>query len=76
MALNGERNYLGEAMEGSTTKQKRHTFNGQVEAEYKFLNGFSAQITYGYNAEFIDNNAFNANVTLANTDGSRVWHQT
>ena len=70
MALNGERNYLGEAMEGSTTKQKRHTFNGQVEAEYKFLNGFSAQITYGYNAEFIDNNAFNANVTLANTDGS------
>lgn len=70
VALNGERNYLGEAMEGSTTKQKRHTFNGQVEAEYKFLNGFSAQITYGYNAEFIDNNAFNANVTLANTDGS------
>lgn len=70
VALNGERNYLGEAIEGSTTKQKRHTFNGQVEAEYKFLNGFSAQITYGYNAEFIDNNAFNANVTLANTDGS------
>lgn len=70
VALNGERNYLGEAIEGSTTKQKRHTFNGQVEAEYKLLNGFSAQITYGYNAEFIDNNAFNANVTLANTDGS------
>lgn len=70
MAVNGERNYLGEAMEGSTTKEKRHTFNGQVEAEYKFLNGFSAQLTYGYNAEFNDKNAFNANVTLANTDGS------
>lgn len=70
MAVNGERNYLGEAEEGSTTKEKRHTFNGQVEAEYKFLDGFSAQLTYGYNAEFVDNNAFNANVTLANTDGS------
>jgi TonB-linked SusC/RagA family outer membrane protein len=70
LAVNGERNYYGEIMEGSTSKRKRHTFNGQVEAEYKFLDGFSAQLTYGYNAEFTDNNAFSANVVLANTDGS------
>lgn len=70
LAVNGERNYYGECKEGSTTKTKRYTLNGQVEAEYKFLDGFSAQLTYGYNAEFSDRNAFNANVTLANTDGS------
>lgn len=69
-AVNGERNYYGECMDGSTTKNKRHTFNGQVEVEYKFWDGFSAQLTYGYNAEFSDQNAFNANVTLANADGS------
>ncbi len=70
MAVNGERNYYGEAKEGSTTNNKRYNFNGQVEGEYKFLNGFSMQLTYGYNVENGDKNAFNANVTLENLDGS------
>ncbi len=68
--LNGERNYLGEAETGSTRIDKTHSFNGQIEAEYKFLNGFSAQLTYGYNYLQNDRNAFNANVTLENLDGS------
>ncbi|MCO6026074.1 SusC/RagA family TonB-linked outer membrane protein [Prevotella cerevisiae] len=70
MTVNGERNYYGEAKEGSTTNNKRYNFNGQVESEYKFLDGFSVQLTYGYNVEFGDINAFNANVTLENMDGS------
>ena len=70
MAVNGERNYYGEAEEGSMTKNKRYNFNGQIEGEYKFLDGFSVQLTYGYNVEHGDKNAFNANVTLENADGS------
>ena len=70
MTVNGERNYLGEAEEGSTTKNKRYNFNGQIEGEYKFLDGFSLQMTYGYNVEHGDKNAFNANVILENMDGS------
>ena len=70
MAVNGERNYYGEAEEGSKTKNKRYNFNGQIEGEYKFLDGFSLQLTYGYNVEHGDKNAINANVTLENMDGS------
>lgn len=69
-AVNGERNYYGEAKEGSTTWNKTDNFNGQIEGEYKFLNGFSLQLTYGYNVEHGDKNAFNANVTLGNADGT------
>jgi len=70
VSVNGERNFYGEIKEGSTTKNQRYTFNGQVEGEYKILNDLSFQLTYGYNVESADNNAFHANVLLANTDGS------
>ena len=70
MSVNGERNYYGEIQEGSTDKNKRWTFNGQVEGEYAIFDGLSAQVTYGYNFEHDDDNNFHANVTLANADGS------
>lgn len=70
MAVNGERNFYGEIKEGSTTKLNRYNLNGQVEAEYTLFKGLSAQVTYGYNVISSKNNAFHANVTLYNRDGS------
>ena len=57
-------------MAGSTSKNKRYNFNGQLEAEYNIVKGLSAQVTYGYNVVSSNTNAFNANVVLANKDGS------
>ena len=70
MSVNGERNYYGEIMEGSTSRTERYMFNGQLEGELKIWDGLSAQLTYGYNVESSNVNEFHANVTLANTDGS------
>lgn len=70
MAVNGERNYYGEAKTGSMSKNKRNNFSGQAEGEWKIIDGLSAQLTYGYSVEHGDNNAFNANVTLENPDGT------
>lgn len=70
VSVNGERNYYGEIMEGSTSRAERYVFNGQVEGELKIWDGLSAQLTYGYNVESANTNAFHANVTLANLDGS------
>lgn len=70
MSVNGERNYFGEIMEGSTSRTERYVFNGQLEGELKVWDGLSALLTYGYNVESSNINAFHANVTLANTDGS------
>ncbi len=70
IAVIGERNYYGEIMDGSTRKVTRYTFNGQLEGEYEFLPGFSAQLTYGFNVVSANNNSFHANVLLANMDGS------
>lgn len=70
MSVNGERNYYGEIMEGSSSRTERYVFNGQLEGELKIWDGLSAQLTYGYNVESSNVNAFHANVTLANTDGS------
>jgi TonB-linked SusC/RagA family outer membrane protein len=70
VAVIGERNYYGEIMEGSTRKVTRYVFNGQLEGEYEFVPGFSAQLTYGFNVESANNNSFHANVLLANLDGS------
>lgn len=70
MSVNGERNYYGEIMEGSTSKSERYVFNGQIEAELDIWNGLSAQFTYGYNVESANTNTFHSNVTLANADGS------
>ncbi|MVT09066.1 SusC/RagA family TonB-linked outer membrane protein [Chitinophaga tropicalis] len=70
VSVNGERNYYGEIKEGSTALTKRYNFNGQVEAEYKILNGLSAQVTYGYNVMTSKANAFHANVTLYNESGT------
>lgn len=73
MAVKGERNFLGETSEGSTRKTKKYVFNGQFEGEYKFLDGFSVQLTYGADFSYRDDNAFNANVNLAldNNGGSK-----
>ncbi len=70
VAANGERNYYGEVKEGSTEIQKRFNFNGQTELEYTITDGLSAQITYGYNVEDYNYNAFHANVTLYNVSGT------
>lgn len=70
MSVNGERNYYGEIMEGSSSRTERYVFNGQLEGELKIWDGLSAQLTYGYNVESSNINAFHANVTLANADGS------
>ncbi len=70
MANNRERNYYGEIEEGSTAIDKRYNMSGQVEAEYKIFDGLSAQVTYGYNVVSYNRNAFHANVTLWNPDGS------
>ncbi len=70
MANNRERNFYGEIKEGSTAIDKRYSLNSQVEAEYKIFNGLSAQVTYGYNVVSYNRNAFHANVTLWNPDGS------
>lgn len=70
MANNRERNFYGEIKEGSTAIDKRYNMSGQVEAEYKIFGGLSAQVTYGYNVVSYNRNAFHANVTLWNPDGS------
>lgn len=70
IAVIGERNYYGEIMEGSTTKIIRSAFNSQFEAEYQIIDGLSAEIMYGANFVESNTNAFNANVILANLDGS------
>ncbi len=70
VSVNGERNYYGEIMEGSTSRAERYVFNGQLEGELKIWDGLSAQLTYGYNVESANTNAFHANVTLASLDGS------
>lgn len=70
MSVNGERNYYGEIMEGSRSRNERYVFNGQLEGELKIWDGLSAQFTYGYNVESANTNAFNANVTLASMDGT------
>lgn len=70
VAVIGERNYYGEIKEGSTRKIMRNTLNSQFEGEFKIINGLSVQATYGYNIVESTANAFHANVTLANLDGS------
>ncbi|WP_162852708.1 SusC/RagA family TonB-linked outer membrane protein [Dinghuibacter silviterrae] len=70
VSVNGERNYYGEIKEGSTALTKRYNFSGQAEAEYKILDGLSAQVTYGYNVTATNTNAFHANVTLYNQSGT------
>ncbi|GAA3977545.1 TonB-dependent receptor [Mucilaginibacter dorajii] len=70
VSVNGERNYYGEIKEGSTSLQKRYNFSGQAEAEYKILPGLSAQLTYNYSAIYTNTNAFHANVTLQNQNGT------
>lgn len=70
MSVNGELNPYAEIKAGSTTETKRYNFSGQLEAEYEFTKGLSAQVTYGYNVVTSNKNAFNANVVLANKDGS------
>lgn len=70
VSVNGERNYYGEIKEGSTSLTKRYNFNGQVEAEYKIIDGLSAQVTYGYNVMTSKANAFHANVSLYNESGT------
>ena len=70
MSVNGERKYYGEIMERSSSRTERYVFNGQLEGELKIWDGLSAQLTYGYNVESSNINAFHANVTLANADGS------
>lgn len=70
VSVNGERNYYGEIENGSTRLTHRYEFNGQGEAEYKILNGLSATLTYGYNVTYSTGNAFHANVTLDNQNGT------
>ena len=70
VAANGERNYYGEVKEGSTEIQKRFNFSGQAELEYTIFDGLSAQLSYGYNVEDYNYNAFHANVTLYNVSGT------
>jgi len=70
VSVNGERNFYGEIESGSTRLTHRYEFNGQGEAEYKILNGLSADLTYGYNATYTTGNAFHANVTLDNQNGT------
>ncbi|MDD2303258.1 MAG: TonB-dependent receptor [Prolixibacteraceae bacterium] len=71
MTVNGELNPYASIVTGSTTKTKRYNFSGQAEAEYKITKDLSAQVTYGYNVVTSNKNAFNANVVLANKDGSK-----
>jgi TonB-dependent starch-binding outer membrane protein SusC len=70
MSVNGELNPYAEIKAGSTAETKRYNFNGQVEAEYKITKDLRVQVTYGYNVMSSNKNAFNANVVLANKDGS------
>lgn len=70
LAVNGERNYYGEIMEGATRKINRYAFNGQIEAEYEFFKGLSAVFTYGYNVTVSNTNAFHVNINLYNPNGS------
>ncbi|SHL97684.1 SusC/RagA family TonB-linked outer membrane protein [Mucilaginibacter sp. OK098] len=70
VSVNGERNFYGEIKEGSTNITKGWNFNGQAEAEYKLSNDLSAQVTYGYGAVYTNGNAFHANVTLQNQNGT------
>ncbi|MFA9370863.1 MAG: TonB-dependent receptor [Labilibaculum antarcticum] len=70
MSVNGELNPYASIKTGSTAETKRYNFSGQVEAEYEIVSDLSAQVTYGYNVTTSNRNAFNANVVLANKDGS------
>jgi TonB-linked SusC/RagA family outer membrane protein len=75
MTVNGELNPYASIKTGSTAQTKRYNFSGQVEAEYKIVKDLSAQVTYGYNVTTSNVNSFNANVVLANKDGSTKTEQ-
>jgi len=75
MTVNGELDPYAEIKAGSTAQTKRYNFSGQVEAEYKIVKDLSAQVTYGYDVVTSNMNAFNANVVLANKDGSTKTEQ-
>jgi len=70
VSVNGERNFYGEIKEGSTAQNNRYYLSGQVDAEYKIVDGLSAEVTYGYNVTSSKTKAFHANVTLYNESGS------
>lgn len=70
MTVNGELNPYAEILTGSTALTKRYNLSGQAEAELKITKDLSVQVTYGYNVNTSNKNAFNANVVLKNRDGS------
>ena len=72
VALNGERNYLGEAMEGSTTKQKRHTirpsFTGYHAGHPAALNLHAASSA----VRFFIMRGYRKRARFPNSEGARV----
>ncbi len=69
-AVIGERNVLAEIKEGSIRNELRNQFNGIFGAEYKIINGLSAELSYGYNWIQYLTKTYNANLTLDKLDGS------
>lgn len=73
LSVNGEDNFYARVKEGSTRITKRYDFNGQIEAEYKIIEGLSVQVTSGYNVISSNENAFHSNLILYTpTGGSKT----
>lgn len=68
-SVNGEPNYYAAAMEGAIDKNERHHFNGQFEAEFRIVDGLSAEFTYTYDWTQLRRHAFHPNLSLRNVSG-------
>jgi len=69
VSVNGEPNYYAAAMEGAMDKNARHHFNGQFEAEFRIIDGLSAEFTYAYDWTQLRRHAFHPNLSLYNVSG-------
>ena len=70
MAVNGERNFYAEIMEGSIAKLKKSHFNAQFEAAYTIYDGLTAEVNYGFDWTQIYNHRYWAATKLYNPNGS------
>lgn len=70
LSIGGEDNVYASTMEGSIRNTLKNHVNAQFEASYRFFEGLSLELSYGFDWTQEKEDAFKANVSLLNADGS------
>lgn len=70
LSIGGEHNTYAATLEGSIRNNQKNHFNTQFEASYRFIDGLSLELSYGFDWIQEKEQAFNANLSLLNADGS------